>query len=193
LVKAACREGAGRFIQENQLLDQAFLAVFMTLAEVNSLDRWRFIEAIGWIFEHSPWVAERAWNGRPFRTVEHLLEAMVAQVAKAHPDEQRSLLCSHPDLGTTARVSSASALEQAGAGLRHLEPDEFDRFQRLNASYRGRFGFPFLFAVKGSTKYDILRALEQRLQAPPEAEYEEALRQVYRIAEFRLRDAVKDF
>jgi 2-oxo-4-hydroxy-4-carboxy-5-ureidoimidazoline decarboxylase len=168
-------------------------SLFVTLAELNSRDRARFVEALGWVFEHSPWVAERTWNSRPFRTVQELVEVMVAEVRKADPDEQLSLLRSHPDLGTSARISSASEAEQSTAGLRHLSPDEFERFRRLNDSYRRKFNFPFLFAVKGSTKYDILRALEERLQASPDVEYGEALRQVYRIAELRLQDVVKDF
>lgn len=164
----------------------------MTLAELNSWDRARFVDAIGWIFEHSPWVAERAWNGRPFPNLQGLLAALAAEVAKAAPHERLALLRAHPDLGARAGITAASAAEQAGAGLDQLTPAEFEQFQRLNSAYRSKFGFPFLFAVKGSTKYDILRVLEQRLHASPEHECEEALRQVCRIAEFRLQDAVKD-
>lgn len=163
----------------------------MTLAELNSLDRARFVEAIGWVFEHSPWVAERAWARRPFPGLTALHAALVAEVNSAHRVAQDALLCAHPDLGTRARVSSASASEQAGAGLDRLTPEEFDRLERLNSAYREKFGFPFLLAVKGSTKYDILQALERRLVSSPEEEHREALRQVYRIAEFRLRDILK--
>jgi 2-oxo-4-hydroxy-4-carboxy-5-ureidoimidazoline decarboxylase len=163
----------------------------MTLAELNSLDRAGFVEALGWIFEHSPWVAEQVCEGRPFPSIGILHQVMVNQVEVAPPDRQFALLRAHPDLGTRARVSAASAAEQAGAGLDRLTPEEFERLQRLNSAYRDKFGFPFLFAVKGSTKYDILQALEQRLGATPEQEHREALRQVYRIAEFRLRDTIK--
>ncbi|HYR92501.1 MAG TPA: 2-oxo-4-hydroxy-4-carboxy-5-ureidoimidazoline decarboxylase [Terriglobia bacterium] len=165
----------------------------MSIDELNSLDRPQFVEAIGWVFEHSPWVAERAFEAghvRPFPDIEALHAALVAEVEKAKPEEQLALLRAHPDLGTRARISSASAEEQAGAGLSALTPLEFDRFQRLNSEYRARFGFPFLFAVKGSSKYDVLQALEQRVGATPDAEYHEALQQVYRIAEFRLRDVI---
>src|SRR6266540_296991 len=153
----------------------------MTIDELNAADRNEFVEALGWIFEHSPWVAERAWERRPFASAGALQEAMVSEVGCAASGEQMALLRAHPDLGTRARISAASSGEQAGAGLDRLKPEEFDRLQRLNAAYREKFGFPFLFAVKGSTKYDILRALEQRLAATPEEEYREALRQVYRI------------
>jgi 2-oxo-4-hydroxy-4-carboxy-5-ureidoimidazoline decarboxylase len=116
---------------------------------------------------------------------------MVNQVEIAPPPRKLALLRAHPDLGTRARISAASTAEQSSAGLDRLTREEFERLQRLNSAYRDKFGFPFLFAVKGSTKYDILQALERRIQAPPDAERQEALRQVYRIAEFRLRDVIK--
>lgn len=163
----------------------------MTLAELNSLDRAAFVEAIGWVFEHSPWVAEQVAHGKPFPSIQVLHEMMVNQVEAAPPDRQLALLRAHPNLGARARISAASTAEQAGAGLDRLTPEEFERLQQLNSAYRGKFGFPFLFAVKGSTKYDILQALERRLGAAAEEERREALRQVYRIAEFRLRDTIK--
>ncbi len=115
---------------------------------------------------------------------------MVQQVEAASKEKQLALLRAHPDLGTRARVTAASGAEQAGAGLDHLTPPEFERLQRLNAEYRDKFGFPFIFAVKGSTKHDILRALEQRLEEDPEQEFREALRQVFRIARFRIEDSI---
>ena len=163
----------------------------MTLAEVNELDRSAFVSRIGWVFEHSPWVAEGAWAARPFASVDELHAAMTAVVERATTDEQVGLLRAHPDLGTRAKITDASANEQSGAGLDALTPDEFERLNRLNAAYRTRFGFPFLYAVKGRTKHDILKALETRLGSTRQDELNEALRQVYRIARFRLDDTVK--
>jgi len=162
----------------------------MTLADVNTIARDRFVSSLGWVFEHSPWVAERAWNRRPFASIEQLHDAMMAEVRGAPAEEQLALLRAHPDLGARARMSDASKGEQAGAGLDSLSRADFERLQALNASYRERFGFPFLFAVKGSSTRDILGALEARLPAPAEDELSEALRQVSRIAWFRLQDAV---
>lgn len=164
----------------------------MTIDALNSLDLSAFIAAAGWIFEHSPWVAERAWAMRPFQNTEALHRAMVTEVERATAGEQLALLRAHPDLGTRARLSQASASEQAGAGLDQLTREEFALFTRLNDSYKDKFGFPFLYAVKGSTKYDILRALERRLPADYQDEYAEALRQVGRIAQFRLNDLVSE-
>lgn len=162
----------------------------ITIDELNSLSRERFLAAVGWVFEHSPWVAERAWQKRPFADLDRLHAAMTAEVERAAREEQLALLRAHPDLGTRARMSDASAGEQAGAGLDRLTPEEFHRLQAWNAAYREKFGFPFLYAVKGSSKYDILQALEQRQQASPEEEFRQALNQVYRIALFRLEEVV---
>jgi len=160
----------------------------MTIEVLNSLDRDKFVSAVGWIFEHSPWVAERAWSGRPFPTIDVLHRAMVEQVESASPEAQLSLLRAHPDLGTRVRLSEASTAEQTGAGLDRLTPAEFQKLQRLNFEYRDKFGFPFLLAVRGATKHDILQALGQRLQCARNQEYREALRQVYQIARFRIEE-----
>jgi 2-oxo-4-hydroxy-4-carboxy-5-ureidoimidazoline decarboxylase len=162
----------------------------MTIAHLNTLEREEFVSAIGWVFEHSPWVAERAWRMRPFADKQALHRAMVDQVERSRPDEQIALLRAHPDLGTRARVSDASSAEQAGAGLDQLTPAEFERLGKLNEDYRHKFGFPFLFAVKGSTKHDILEALERRARSSREEEYLVALDQVYRIARFRIEDTL---
>jgi 2-oxo-4-hydroxy-4-carboxy-5-ureidoimidazoline decarboxylase len=162
----------------------------MTIDALNSLCREDFVNAVGWVFEESPWVAERAWNSRAFENADSLHQAMVQQVEAASSEEQLVLLRAQPDLGTRAGVTAASGAEQAGAGLDHLTPSEFERLQRMNTQYRDKFGFPFLFAVRGSTKHDILRALELRLEDDPEQEYREALRQVYRIARFRIEDSI---
>jgi 2-oxo-4-hydroxy-4-carboxy-5-ureidoimidazoline decarboxylase len=163
----------------------------MTLDELNASDRDGFIAALGWIFEGSPWVAERAWRHRPLASVDALHRAMVEEVAASGREQQLALLRAHPDLGTRARLTAASTGEQTGAGLDRLTPDEFDRLHELNTAYREKFGFPFLFAVKGKTKHDILVALEDRLRATVDEEFAEALRQVSRIAWLRLRDVVQ--
>ena len=163
----------------------------MTIGELNLLDRAGFVKTVGWIFEDSPWVAERAFDARPFAGLDALHIAMTEQVERATFAEALALLKAHPDLGTRARLSAASTEEQAGAGLDSLTPAEFERLHRLNAAYRSRFGFPFLLAVKGSTKHDVLQALQARMEATPGDEYREALRQVYRIARFRLEELIK--
>jgi OHCU decarboxylase len=163
----------------------------MTLNDLNSCDRESFVQAIGWVFEDSPWVAERAWARRPFKTLDQLHEAMRNEVAGAGSDDQLVLLRAHPDLGAKMKMTSASAREQARAGLDSLTAGEFAELRQLNSAYRQKFGFPFLYAVKGSTKHDILKALEARLARGREDELREALGQVYRIARLRLEETIR--
>jgi 2-oxo-4-hydroxy-4-carboxy-5-ureidoimidazoline decarboxylase len=135
-------------------------------------------------------VAERAWEKKPFATLDALHSAMTSVVAAASQEEQLALLRAHPDLGGRATMSDASSREQESAGLDALTRDELERLLTLNATYRERFGFPFLYAVKGSTKHDILNALERRLPSPRDIERQQALRQVFRIARLRLEEVV---
>ena len=158
----------------------------VTLPALNSGTRDFFVATLGGVFEHSPWVAEQAWAQRPFASLDGLHAAMVEALSAAGPEAQLAVLRAHPDLGVRARMSEASAGEQAGAGLDRLTPAEFETLRALNHEYRQRFGFPFLLAVKGATKHDVLVALERRRDGPRDDEFAEALRQVARIARFRL-------
>lgn len=162
----------------------------MTIEDLNRKDLAGFVEAAGWVFEHSPWVASRVWAKRPFATVDALHEAMAAEVSAADPEQQLQLLRAHPELGARAEMSAASQTEQSGAGLRELPRAELERLQRLTSSYRTKFGFPFLYAVKGATSQTILNALEARLVSTREAEHTEALRQACRIARVRLEEMI---
>ena len=162
----------------------------MTLYELNEKDRSGFVSAVGSAFEDSPWVAERAWDKRPFESIDALHDVMSSVVAAARLDEQLALLRAHPELGSREKMSQASTQEQAGAGLAALTRDEAERFRSLNSAYREKFGFPFLFAVTGRTAQEILNALERRLTSARDAEHHEALRQVYRIARFRLEGII---
>jgi 2-oxo-4-hydroxy-4-carboxy-5-ureidoimidazoline decarboxylase len=162
----------------------------VTISQLNALTLNDFVEHVGWVFELSTWVARRSYKHRPFTSLDDLHSRMTGEVAVASTPEKMALLRAHPDLGTRARISDSSAKEQAGAGLDQLTPVEFARLHQLNETYKQKFGFPFLFAVKGSTKLRVMQALETRLQSTPDEEFQEALRQVYRIARFRLEDII---
>jgi 2-oxo-4-hydroxy-4-carboxy-5-ureidoimidazoline decarboxylase len=162
----------------------------LSIEEINGHEQRQFTATLGWVFEDSPWVAERVWHRRPFASCAQLCDAMNQEVAEASVEEQLALLRAHPDLGTRAKVSPSSASEQTGAGLDKLTQGEYGRLIELNGAYREKFGFPFLYAVKGSGKVAILEALELRLKSNRENEFAEALRQVYRIAQFRLEDII---
>jgi 2-oxo-4-hydroxy-4-carboxy-5-ureidoimidazoline decarboxylase len=168
----------------------------ITIDHVNRLDRDDFIATFADIAEHSPWVAARAAEHRPFADRAAFINAFQQGVRIADEAEQLTLLRAHPDLaGRAARaghLTSDSEREQRGAGLDTLSDDEFERFHTLNEAYKSRFGIPFIYAVKGATKHDILQAFETRLGATQCEEFMTALTQVLRIIRFRLTDRVMD-
>ncbi len=157
---------------------------------VNGMDRDRFVATLGPVFEHSLWVAERVWPQRPFADAAALHAAMVAAVRAATAGEQVELLRAHPELaGKAARTGAMtedSRREQGGVGLDRLDEAEFERFDRLNAAYRAKFGFPFIIAVRGRGKDEILAAFERRLDNDASAEVEAALQEVFAISGMRL-------
>ena len=165
-------------------------AAALTLDTLNRMEHADFTRALGGIFEGSPWVAERAWPARPFGTVDGLHDAMVAVVGRAAPDQRIRLLSAHPDLaGKAARagtMSASSVAEQASAGLDRLGDEEYERFSRLNAAYRDKFGFPFIIAVRRHDAAGILAAFERRLGHTAAQEVEAALAQVFDITRTRL-------
>jgi OHCU decarboxylase len=152
-----------------------------------------FVERYGGVYEHSPWVAELAYeNGFTTRddTPKGLAEAMAAALAQAPHARKMALINAHPDLAgklaLAGKLTSDSTEEQASAGLDRLSPEELARFTALNDAYVGKFGYVFIMAVRGKTKDDILHAFETRLANSPEQEFEIALDQINRIAALRL-------
>jgi 2-oxo-4-hydroxy-4-carboxy-5-ureidoimidazoline decarboxylase len=163
----------------------------MTLAQVNALSRDEFTECFGKIYERAPWVAEQVWLKRPFETRDQLRDLMRSEVENAGRDRQLALLRAHPDLGTRAKIGEYSTKEQKGAGLDQLFPEEYEILLDLNHRFSERFGFPFIFAVRGSDKQDILTALMIRLESDAEEEFRQALWEVHHIAAFRLNDLIE--
>ena len=162
------------------------------MKQVNAMDLPAFVARFGGIAEHSPWVAERAASARPFASREAMIAAFTHAVMDADEAHQLDLICKHPDLAGKATLTEHSKNEQAGAGLGSLTADEFARFTRMNDEYKARFGFPFIFAVKGATKHQILEAFEARLPNSQQAEFATALAQVCRILRFRLEVEVSE-
>jgi len=162
----------------------------MTLWELNRLSPAAFATALGHVFEHSPWVAERAGRKRPFASVGALHETMMATVWAAPAASQMALLRAHPELAGKAalrgELTADSTLEQSGAGLAECSAEELVRLTTLNAEYNAKFGFPFILAVKGYDRAGILREFARRVERDPSVEFEEALKQVARIARARL-------
>ena len=148
-----------------------------------------FLRRFGAVYEASPWVAEAVWSQAQSGALDAPpdLAAAMCQVVEAASEARRlALIRAHPELASRTRMAEASVREQSGAGLDQCSAEEFAAFQRLNDAYNARFGFPFIVAVKGLTRADILAAFEARLAADPAAEFATALAQIHRIAGFRL-------
>ena len=167
-----------------------------SLDTLNALPQDEFVTHLAGIFEHSPWVAERAAAGRPYASRTRLLEAMRAVVATASPAEQMALILAHPKLGARGRVRAQltpeSAGEQKRAGLDACTDEQFAELLGLNERYMAKFGFPFILAVRGHDPQSILANMRARLDNDPPAEHGAALEQIGRIAGFRLHDAVSE-
>ncbi|WP_073955391.1 2-oxo-4-hydroxy-4-carboxy-5-ureidoimidazoline decarboxylase [Thalassospira sp. TSL5-1] len=152
-----------------------------------------FVNLYGGVYEHSPWIAERLAEGGispALDAPETLASAMQVVVERATRDEKLALLRAHPDLAgklALADLTTSSRNEQQGAGLDQCSAEELARFSKLNDAYKGKFGFPFIFAVKGYHRRDILAAFERRVNNDIETEFNEALQQVHRIALLRLQ------
>lgn len=166
----------------------------LSVAEVNAMTRQQFIDAFGGIAEHSPWVAEIAAAFRPFSSTEDMIEAFANAVTTADTESRLDLLNTHPNLAGRAAIAgdigAESRSEQAGAGLDRLTAEEFAQFTKQNTAYKDKFGFPFILAVRGATKHDILAAFDARIGSDRDTEFATAIAQVCKIIRFRLDDRI---
>ncbi len=172
----------------------------MTLDQLNAAGEDAFVALLDGIYEHSPWIARRAFAARPatgFASLAALKHALARVVREASIDEQLGLIRAHPELAGKAMVArtltAESTNEQRTAGLTDCTPEEFARLQQLNADYNARFGWPFILAVRGPrglglTRHQIIDTFARRLNAHPDIERAECLRNIHRIAEIRLND-----
>lgn len=151
-----------------------------------------FVAAYGGIYEHSPWVAEIAWQEvkSPAPSIEELAQTMKTIVEKAERSRKLALIRAHPDLAVgksaLSALTASSQGEQQSAGLDQCTEEEFERFQDLNLRYRQKFDFPFVLAVKGRNKSQILEIFESRTNNNPEEEFETAMQEIHKIARLRL-------
>ena len=170
------------------------MTLALTIADVNALSRVDFVARFSDIAEHSPWVAESAETARPFADRPALFAAFQNAVLDASDARKTALILAHPDLAGRAALAGAvaedSRKEQKGAGLDTLTENEFRHFHALNDAYRARFGFPFIFAVTGATKHQILEAFTNRVGGTMEEERLTAMAQILRIVRFRLEARV---
>jgi 2-oxo-4-hydroxy-4-carboxy-5-ureidoimidazoline decarboxylase len=167
-----------------------------TLDELNECSRREFVAALGSLFEGSPWVADEAFGRRPFREAKQLHAELCSAMRGAPAARRLALIKAHPDLAgrlaAAGRLTAESAREQASAGLLELSAAETAEFERLNAAYRGRFGFPFVICARLNDRRSILSALRSRASGSPGEEEQAALAEIEKIAWLRLRDALQE-
>ncbi|MBP9059984.1 MAG: 2-oxo-4-hydroxy-4-carboxy-5-ureidoimidazoline decarboxylase [Rhodoferax sp.] len=168
-----------------------------SLEQLNTAPLGEALRMLDGVYEHSRWIAEKALQERPFRTLAQLKHALIRVVEASGRQAQLALIQAHPELAGTVRLeqamSSESAREQYRTGLKHCSPDELAKLQRLNEAYRDKFGFPFILAVGGPRgtglgRQEIIETMERRLQGHAGFEFSECLRQIHRIAELRLNE-----
>jgi len=171
----------------------------MLSSRPSALDRAAFIEAYGGIYEHSPWVAAAIFDAGLGAADDNagILAGRMAQIVdSADGDAKMTLLRAHPELAGRLAVAGEltveSTAEQASAGLDRCTPEEFTEFHALNERYNARFGFPFIIAVRGLSRQDILGAFRVRVDNDRETEFATALQQVHRIARLRLEAMVRN-
>jgi 2-oxo-4-hydroxy-4-carboxy-5-ureidoimidazoline decarboxylase len=163
----------------------------LKLQELNAQDRQEFTRLLAPLFEHSPWIPARTAGKRPFASRAELYEALCETVMKASDDEKLGLIRAHPDLVGNATLTRESRNEQASAGLGVVSPGEIEQFQKFNAEYKQRFGFPFVICARLNKKQAILNAFPRRLQNSREEEMDTALDEIFKMAELRLKDLVE--
>jgi len=169
----------------------------MDLARINALPLEQFTARLGGVFEHSPWVAERTWQARPFASVQALHERMIEVVRNASRTEQLDLIRAHPELaGREAKSGSLtvdSTSEQSRLGFMNLDRSHFEQMQELNRTYRQRFGIPCIVALRlHASRASVMAEMQRRLGNTVHAEMVTALEQIGHIARGRLEKFVKE-
>ena len=167
----------------------------VTLDHLNRSAPGSFVEALGHLFEHSPWVAEETYAKRPFAGLEELHQALCDTMRAAPLSRQLALIRAHPDLAgrlaQAGQLTADSTREQAAAGLDRLSGAEAAEISRLNDAYKARFGFPFVICARLNAKDAILASMRARVASTPEAELSTALGEIAKIARLRLLEAVR--
>ena len=158
--------------------------------KINKLSQSEFVKVFANIFENATWIAEELYKQKPFLDFDELSLKMINIFEKTSKEKKLKILNNHPDLGNKAKITSLtidSLKEQTNAGLDQCTKEEFDEFNKLNHAYK-KFGFPFILAVKGKNKIEILNNFKKRINSEPNIEFNEAVKQVKKIASLRLED-----
>jgi 2-oxo-4-hydroxy-4-carboxy-5-ureidoimidazoline decarboxylase len=163
----------------------------VALEEVNSLSKHEFVARLGGVFEHSPWVAERAWSKRPFRSLDDLHRAMMSAVENASNDQKLALARAHPELAGGEALTVDSSSEQGRLGFNALSKTEVEQMNDLNRRYREKFGFPCIVALRlHESRSTVMAEMQRRVANDADTELAKALEQIGHITRGRLEKAV---
>ena len=162
-----------------------------SIDKFNKLSKTEFISIFGNIFEKTEWIAERCYNSKPYNNIDELFLKMMEVFENAEKEKHLEILNAHPNLAVEKKLTRDSKNEQKNASLNQCTEKEFLEFKKLNEEYKKKFGFPFIIAVKGKNKEEILNSFRQRITNNINLEFEEAKKQVKKIASFRLGEIIK--
>ncbi len=162
-----------------------------SINKFNKLSKAEFISIFGNIFEKTEWIAEKCYESKPYNNLDELVSKMMEIFENIEKEKHLEILNSHPDLAVEKKLTEDSKNEQKNASLNQCNNEEFVEFKKLNEEYKKKFGFPFIIAVKGKNKEEILNSFRQRITNNINLEFEEAKKQVKKIANFRLSEIIK--
>ena len=167
------------------------MSYMSSIDKVNKLNKSDFISIFGNVFEKTEWIAQKSYDSKPYKNFEELFSKMVEIFENSNKESHIKILNAHPDLAIEKRLTEDSKNEQQNASLNQCTNEEFLEFKKLNEEYKKKFGFPFITAVKGKNKEEILNSFRQRITNNINLEFEEAKKQVKKIANFRLSEIIK--
>ena len=161
-----------------------------SIDKINQLTKNDFIDIFGNVFEKTYWIADKAFNLKPYKNFNELLSTVIKIYESSSKDDCLKIFNAHPELAVEKKLTKDSRKEQSNASLNQCNNEEFNEFQNLNNEYRKKFGFPFIIAVKGKNKDEILINFKKRIKNEINLEFNEAKKQVKKIATFRLNEII---
>jgi len=162
-----------------------------SIDKVNKLSKSDFISIFGNVFEKTEWIAQKSYDSKPYKNFEELFSKMMEVFENSNKENHIKILNAHPDLAVEKKLTKDSKNEQKNASLNQCTDEEFIEIKKLNEEYKKKFRFPFIIAVKGKNKEEILNSFRQRITNNINLEFEEAKKQVKKIANFRLSEIIK--
>ena len=161
------------------------------IKKINSLDKSEFLSIFGNVFEKSKWISEKVFDKKPFKNLESFVSEIIGIYENSDNKTILEILNLHPELAVEKKLTADSEVEQSKANLKQCTPEEFDEFKKLNIEYKKKFNFPFIIAVKGKNKNEILNYFRERINNSLDEEFLEAKKQVKKIATLRLEEIIK--